>query len=86
MEGSLPVYEYRCSDCGADEEQLLPLGAPAPAACAACGGPLRRRFSRVAVRYQGWGFNSTDKLVPGDRPKKDFKELRERAERIADGG
>jgi putative FmdB family regulatory protein len=82
----VPVYEYRCHACGAIEEHLQPMGAEAPGPCQACGGELRRRFSRVAVRYQGWGFDSTDKLVSGDRPRKDFRTLRERAEQIADGG
>jgi predicted nucleic acid-binding Zn ribbon protein len=64
---------------------LQPLGAPAPErGCDVCGTPLRKRFSRVAVRYTGWGFRATDSLVrePG---RSDFGELRERAERIADG-
>jgi hypothetical protein len=39
----------------------------------------------VAVKYQGWGFTSTDKLLPEDRRGQDFRALRERAERIADG-
>jgi putative FmdB family regulatory protein len=82
----MPVYEYRCGDCGASEEHLQPMGSDAPGPCQACGGELRRRFSRVAARYQGWGFKSTDKLLPGDRPRKDFRTLRERAERIADEG
>jgi putative FmdB family regulatory protein len=82
----MPVYEYFCVSCGEREEHLQPLGSAAPGPCRACGGELRRRYSRVAVRYQGWGFTSTDKLLPGDRPRKDFKELRERAERIADSG
>jgi putative FmdB family regulatory protein len=80
----MPVYEYRCRACGASEEHLQPMGSEAPGPCQACGGELRRRFSRVAVRYQGWGFDSTDGLLPGDRPRKDFRTLRERAERIAD--
>jgi putative FmdB family regulatory protein len=83
---AMPVYEYRCRDCGASEEHLQPMGSDAPGPCQACGGELRRHFSRVAVRYQGWGFQSTDELLPGDRPRKDFKTLRERAERIADEG
>jgi hypothetical protein len=37
------------------------------------------------VKYQGWGFTSTDKLVPEDRRDQDFRALRDRAERIADG-
>lgn len=43
----------------------------------------RRKFSRVAVRYEGWGFASTDSLVTDTRGK-DYKALRERAERISD--
>jgi putative FmdB family regulatory protein len=80
----MPVYEYACRACDAVEEHLQPMGSEAPGPCRACGGELRRRFSRVAVKYQGWGFTSTDKLVAGDRPRKDFRELREHAERIAD--
>jgi putative FmdB family regulatory protein len=82
----LPVYEYACTACGQRVECLQPLGAAAPAeGCSACGGALRKCFSRVAVRYGSWGFSATDGLVtePGS---KDFKALRERAERIADGG
>jgi putative FmdB family regulatory protein len=74
----LPVYEYACRTCGATEEHLQPLGSDAP-------GELRRRWSRVAVKYQSWGFTSTDKLVGDDRRDQDFRALRDRAERISDG-
>jgi hypothetical protein len=40
----------------------------------------------VGVRLQGWGFARTDALLPGDRPRKDFKRLQEKAEEIADSG
>jgi hypothetical protein len=39
----------------------------------------------VAVKYQSWGFTSTDKLVGDDRRDQDFRALRDRAERISDG-
>ncbi|HWH31708.1 MAG TPA: FmdB family zinc ribbon protein [Egibacteraceae bacterium] len=82
----MPIYEYRCETCGADDERLQALGADAPVdGCQACGGPLKRRFSRVAVKYQGWGFSSTDALVADNRGK-DFRALRDRAERISDAG
>ena len=81
----MPVYEYACRACGATEEHLQPLGSGAPGPCAACGGELRRRWSRVAVKYQSWGFTSTDKLVGDDRRDQDFRALRDRAERISDG-
>jgi hypothetical protein len=37
------------------------------------------------VSFSGWGFRRTDSLVPEDRPRKDFKRLREKAEEIAEG-
>ncbi len=82
----MPLYEYTCRSCGKTEEHLQSLGAGVPGPCQACGGELRRRYSRVAVRYEGWGFNSTDKLLPEDRRGQDYRALRERAERIADDG
>jgi putative FmdB family regulatory protein len=82
-DGLMPIYEYVCTSCAAVEEHLLSLGADGPEACAACGEPLRRKFSRVAVKYEGWGFSATDNLV-GDTRGKDYKALRERAERISD--
>jgi len=35
--------------------------------------------------FSGWGFSSTDRLLPGDRRRKDYRALKERAERIAEG-
>lgn len=84
----MPVYEYACSDCGSDQDRILPHDrADEPGPCPSCGGELRRRFSRVAVKLNGWGFAATDGLIP-DRPggRGDFKQVRERAERISDGG
>jgi putative FmdB family regulatory protein len=85
----VPVYEYVCDDCGDATDRVLPHDrADAPGGCPRCGADaLKRRFSRVAVRYEGWGFSSTDGLVPDRaRGRGDYKALRERAERISDGG
>ena len=81
----MPLYEYVCPD-GHEVERLLPMGrADDPGPCPECDGELRRRFSRVAVKLQGWGFSATDGMVP-DRPGRgDFRSVAERAERIADG-
>ena len=65
----MPVYEYRCRACGASREEVQPMGTPPPGPCLQCGGELRRIYGRVGVRFSGWGFNSTDSLVPGDRPR-----------------
>jgi putative FmdB family regulatory protein len=81
----VPVYEYRCKACGADREEIQPMGAPVPGPCVECGGELRRIYGRVGVRFSGWGFRRTDALIPGDRPRKDFRALRDKAEEIAEG-
>lgn len=80
----MPVYEYRCRACGASTEAIQPVGSKAPGPCEACGGELKRVYGRVAVRFSGWGFSSTDRLVPGDRPRKDFRKLAEKAEEISE--
>lgn len=54
--------------------------------CEECGAEARRVFSpRVAIRYEGWGFNATDKLLPeSSRVKRDFKQLREKADQLVE--
>ena len=82
----MPVYEYVCAGCGEQLDRILPHDrADDPGACPSCRGELRRRFSRVAVRYEGWGFSKTDGMVPERPGRGDFKQVRERAERLSDG-
>ncbi len=81
----MPVYEYRCRRCQAKVEEVQPMGAGPPGSCRKCGGELRRVYGRVGVRFSGWGFKSTDSLLPDDRPRKDFEQLREKADEITDG-
>ena len=82
---TMPVYEYACRSCGHRLEEIQPMGSGVPGSCPECGGQLRRVYGRVGVRFSGWGFRSTDRLIPDDRPRKDFRKLREKAEEIAEG-
>jgi putative FmdB family regulatory protein len=79
----MPLYLFRCLTCGAQAEHLLPLGETDDRPCEICGKPAKHRFARIAVKYNGWGFGATDSLVSDTRGK-DFKQLRESAERISD--
>jgi putative FmdB family regulatory protein len=81
----VPVYEYRCRQCGTTSEEIQPMGAAPPGPCRICGGELRRLYGRVSVKFSGWGFGKTDPLVSEGRPRKDFKKLAQKAEEIADG-
>jgi putative FmdB family regulatory protein len=81
----VPVYEYRCRTCASTLEEIQAMGEPPPGPCPKCGGELKRIYGRVGVKFSGWGFTRTDALVPEDRPRKDFRKLRDKAEEIAEG-
>jgi putative FmdB family regulatory protein len=81
----MPVFGYRCADCNARTDHIVLPGETHPTACETCGGPLKRTWSgRLLVSLEGWGFSKTDGYLPDDRPRRDFKQLKERAERITD--
>lgn len=80
---TMPLYLFRCTGCGAEGEHLLPIGDTGDRVCESCGAPSRHRFARVAVKYNGWGFSATDRLVSDPRGK-NFAALAETAEKISD--
>jgi putative FmdB family regulatory protein len=43
----MPIYEFRCSDCGERFEELVATSAPAPE-CPACGGIGERMLSPIS--------------------------------------
>jgi putative FmdB family regulatory protein len=82
---TVPVFDYKCTNCGSREEHVLLGSEAAPVACGSCGGDLKRAYGggRIHVTLEGWGFSKTDSLIADTRGK-DFKRLRERAERLVD--
>jgi predicted nucleic acid-binding Zn ribbon protein len=81
----VPVYVFSCPVCNGQNELLLKLGDTGPRPCPTpdCPGTATQRFSRVAVRYDSFGFTTTDNLVADPRGK-DFQALRKKAEEISD--
>jgi putative FmdB family regulatory protein len=80
----VPIYEYRCRSCGASVEEVQPMGSGPPGPCPSCGGELRRAYGRVGVRFSGWGFSTTDKLLPEGRRRRDFRTLKAKAEELTE--
>ena len=80
----MPVFEYRCESCAHLLEVIVLPGEEAPEACPECSGPLVRRWSRVGAQFVGWGFSRTDSLMSDDRPRKPFKQVRDKAAELFD--
>jgi putative FmdB family regulatory protein len=56
----MPVYEYRCKNCGRTHEIEHGFHDKRPTQCPSCGGELQRVFHPVGVVFKGSGFHKTD--------------------------
>lgn len=56
----LPVYVYRCEQCGRELEKRQSFSDAPLTECEACHGALRKVLSPAAIIYKGSGFYSTD--------------------------
>jgi putative FmdB family regulatory protein len=56
----MPLYDYRCTDCGREVEVMHGIQAPGPEACLHCGGVMRKALSAPAVHFKGSGWAKKD--------------------------
>jgi len=57
----MPIYEYRCEDCGSELEKLQRISDEPLRDCPACGKPaLKRLISAAGFRLKGGGWYETD--------------------------
>ena len=56
----MPIYEYKCGECGRRMEKLQKLSDPPCKKCPPCGGPLTKLISSPAIQFKGNGFYITD--------------------------
>lgn len=56
----MPIYGYRCQQCGHELEVLQSMSDPPLRACPECMGPLRKMMYPVGVQFKGSGFYTTD--------------------------
>lgn len=56
----MPIYEYRCAQCGHELEVMQKLSDPPPDTCPKCGAkaPLERLVSRTSFQLKGGGWYS----------------------------
>jgi putative FmdB family regulatory protein len=61
----MPIYAFRCAQCGHPFDRLQKMDAPDPARCPVCqGGPVQRQVTAPHVRLAGSGWYETDFKSP----------------------
>ena len=56
----MPVYEYRCKNCGHQFEATQAFSDDALTECPECNGELRKVFGSVGISFKGSGFYKND--------------------------
>lgn len=56
----MPIYGYRCNQCGHELEVLQSMSDQPLRVCPECGGLLRKLLYPVGVQFKGSGFYTTD--------------------------
>jgi putative FmdB family regulatory protein len=65
----MPIYEYRCAECGQDHEVLQKVSEPPLTVCPACGKPaLQKQLSAAGFQLKGSGWYATDFKGPAKKP------------------
>lgn len=52
----MPLYEYRCAECGNTVEVIQKVADLPLSECTACGGELERLLSASAIQFKGSGW------------------------------
>lgn len=56
----MPIYEYRCHDCGHQFERAQRMSDEPLTDCEVCGGHVQRVLFAPAIHFKGTGFYNTD--------------------------
>jgi putative FmdB family regulatory protein len=67
----MPLYDYKCTRCGAVSEIRHGFDETHGEPCPACGGPLVRVFNPAPIVFKGSGFYVTDSRKPAAAAKPD---------------
>lgn len=60
VESTLPLYAYRCTQCGHKFEKIQNFSAEPEVVCPKCGGALERPLTAPALQFKGAGWYVND--------------------------
>ncbi len=65
----MPIYEYRCAECGHQDEHLQKVSEKPLSKCPACGKPAYKKLlSAAGFQLKGSGWYATDFKATGKKP------------------
>jgi putative FmdB family regulatory protein len=56
----MPIYEYKCLDCGVSLEKMQKVSDEPLTVCENCGGKLEKQWSLSGFQFKGAGWYVTD--------------------------
>jgi putative FmdB family regulatory protein len=66
----VPLYEYRCKQCGHQFEKIQSFSAPEEKECPVCHGEVERLISAPAIQFKGSGWYVNDYAAKKSGPMK----------------
>lgn len=60
IEITMPIYEYKCLDCGVNLEKMQKVSDAPLTVCEKCGGKLEKQWSLSGFQFKGAGWYVTD--------------------------
>ena len=65
----MPIYEYRCAECGFQDEYLQKVSEPPMSVCPSCGkASFAKLLSAAGFQLKGSGWYATDFRNSGRKP------------------
>jgi putative FmdB family regulatory protein len=64
----MPIYEYKCQDCGHHVEVMQKVSDEPLKECERCGGKLEKQWSLSGFQFKGGGWYKTD-YAPSKAPE-----------------
>jgi putative FmdB family regulatory protein len=82
----MPIYGYRCEQCGHELEVLQSMSEERLRVCPNCMGPLRKMIYPVGIVFKGSGYYTTDYKSPGSASRHGDSDAAASASASSDGG
>ncbi len=80
----MPIYEYKCLDCGTHLEKMQKISEEPLKICENCGGKMEKQWSRSGFQFKGEGWYVTDYAgKKGDKSEK--SDNSEKSEKVSTG-